>query len=151
VGPDSISYKMLKSTKETIVKSFTMLFNRSLSENTFPSSWKIAYVIPLFKKEHQSIASNHRPVSLLACVSKIMERIIFKHVYNYFYCNDLFYRYQAGFLPGHSTVYYFLEIYHSIVRSIDDGKLCCMVFVPYQRHLIRYGIKVLFSNYKLMV
>jgi hypothetical protein len=129
VGPDSISHNMLKLTKATIAKPLTMFFNRSLSENTFPYSWKIAHVIPLFKKEDHSIASNYRPVSLLSCVSKIMERIIFKHVYNYFHCNDLFYRYQAGFLPGHSTVYQLLETYHNIVQSIDDGKMCCMVFL----------------------
>jgi hypothetical protein len=78
VGPYCISHKMLKSTKATIVKPLTMLFNRSLSENTFPYSWKIAHVIPLFKKEDPSIACNYRLVSLLSCVSKIMERIIFK-------------------------------------------------------------------------
>jgi hypothetical protein len=33
VGPDCISHKMLKSTKETIAKPLTMLFNRSLPEN----------------------------------------------------------------------------------------------------------------------
>ena len=104
-----------------------MLFNRSLSEKVFPSFWKLAHVIPLFKKDDPSVVSNYRPVSLLSCVSKIMERIIFKHVYNYFHCNGLFYQYQAGFLPGHSTVYQLLETYHSIVQNIDKGKLCCMV------------------------
>ena len=54
VGPDSISHKMLKSTKKTIAKPLTMLFNRSLSENMFPYSWKIAHVIPLFRKEDPS-------------------------------------------------------------------------------------------------
>jgi hypothetical protein len=42
--------------------------------------------------------------------------------------NNLFYKYQAGFLSGHSTVFQLLETYHSIVKSIDDGKFCCMVF-----------------------
>ena len=116
------------SAKSTIVKPLTLLFNRSLSENMFPSFWKIAHVIPLFKKDDPSLVSNYRPVSLLSCVSKIMERIIFKHVYNYFYSNGLFYRYQAGFLPGHSTVYQLLETYHNIVQSIDEGKSCCMIF-----------------------
>ena len=51
IGPDCISHKMLKSTKSTIVKPLTLLFNRSLSENMFPSFWKIAHVIPLFKKD----------------------------------------------------------------------------------------------------
>ena len=119
IGPDCISHKMLKSTKSSIVKPLKLLFNRSLSENMFPSVWKIAHVIPLFKKDDPSLVSNYRPVSLLSCVSKIMERIIFKHVYNFFHSNDLFYRYQAGFLPGHSTVYQLLETYHNIVQSIN--------------------------------
>lgn len=128
IGPDCLSHKMLKSTLQSVVKSLTMLYNRSLSDRIFPSFWKIAHVIPLFKKDDPSLVSNYRPVSLLSCVSKIMERIIFRHVYNYFHGNNLFYRYQAGFLPGHSTVYQLLETYHSIVQNIDEGKLCCMVF-----------------------
>ena len=74
------------------------------------------------------ITCNSGPVSLLSCVSKIMEPIVFKHVYNYFHCNNLFYKYQAGFLPGHSTVYQLIDTYHSIVKNIDEGKSCCMVF-----------------------
>ena len=74
------------------------------------------------------MASNYRPVSLLCCISKVMERIIFKHMYNFLHCNDLFYKYQAGFLPGHSTVYQLIEMYHNIVKSIDEGKSCCVFF-----------------------
>ena len=72
IGPDCISHKMLKSTKSSIVKPLKLLFNRSLSENMFPSVWKIAHEIPLFKKVDPSLVSNYRPVSLLSCVSKIM-------------------------------------------------------------------------------
>ena len=79
--------------------------------------------IPLFKKDDPSVLTNYRPVTLLSCVSKIMERIIFKHVYYYFHCKGLFYQHQAGFLPGHSTAYQLLETYHSIVQNIDEGKL----------------------------
>lgn len=31
-------------------------------------------------------------------------------------------------MPGHSTMYQPLELYHLIVKSIDEGKFCCMVF-----------------------
>ena len=65
----------------------------------------------------------------LSCVSKIMERIIFKHVYNYFYENGFFYKYQAGILPGHSTVYQLIEMYDHIVKALGEGKFCCMVFL----------------------
>ena len=45
IGPDCISHKMLKSTIFTIVKSLTMLFNRSLLERVFPSFRKLANII----------------------------------------------------------------------------------------------------------
>lgn len=130
IGPDNISHKMIKLTKFTISKPLCLLFNRSLAENKFPKNWpwKLAHVIPLFKKDDTSVASNYRPVSLLSCVCKLFERIIFKHVYNFFHCNILFYKYQAGFLPGHSTVYQLIVTYHNIVKSIGDGKSCCIVF-----------------------
>jgi hypothetical protein len=40
----------------------------------FPDQWKIAHVIALFKKGDKSLPSNYRPVSLLSCVSKILEK-----------------------------------------------------------------------------
>ena len=47
---------------------------RSIQEMVFPDQWKIAHVIALFKKGDKSLPSNHRPVSLLSCVSKILEK-----------------------------------------------------------------------------
>lgn len=69
IGPDLVSHKMLKATLFTVVKPLTLLFNRSLADNLFPYFWKIAHVIPLFKKDDPSLVSNYRPVSLLSCVS----------------------------------------------------------------------------------
>ena len=57
-----------------------------------------------------------------------MERIVFKYLYNYFHINSLFYKYQAGFLPGHSTVYQLTETYYCILKTLDEGKLSCIVF-----------------------
>jgi hypothetical protein len=34
------------------------------------------------KKGDTSLPSNYRPISLISCVGKVMERIIYKHVYN---------------------------------------------------------------------
>jgi hypothetical protein len=51
-----------------------VLFNRSIQEMVFPDQWKIAHVIALLKKGDKSLPSNYRPVSLLSCVSKILEK-----------------------------------------------------------------------------
>lgn len=59
VGPDNISHKMLKNTMYTIAKPLCTLFNRSLKNCTFPSSWKISNVLPLYKKGDSSLMSNY--------------------------------------------------------------------------------------------
>ena len=76
---------MLLAVKNEIAKplSMLMLFNRSIQEMVFPDQWKIAHVIALFKKGDKSLASNYRPVSLLSCVSKILEKKIYKQIYNH--------------------------------------------------------------------
>ena len=63
------------------------------------------YGMPLYKQGDKSEAGNYRPVSLTSCVGKAFKRVIFKHVYNYIADNNLLYKYQSGFLPGHSTVH----------------------------------------------
>ena len=50
IGPDGISHRMLKYTRKTISVPLTKLFNLSLEQNIYPSLWKIAHVMPLYKK-----------------------------------------------------------------------------------------------------
>jgi hypothetical protein len=61
--------------------------------------------MPLFKKGDKSLISNYRPISLLSAVGKVFERIVFKEVFNHLISNNLLYKFQSGFIPGHSTVH----------------------------------------------
>ena len=141
---------MLKTTVIAVSEPLCILFTMSLRENRFPKFWKIAHVLPLLKEDDPSIKSNYRPVSLLSCVGKIMESVFLNMCITSCYQYNLFYKYQAGFLPDHSTVFQPLETYHCIVKCADEGKSCCMIFVICPMHLIEYGIKVYFSSFKLI-
>ena len=127
-GPDSINHRMLKSVADQVSKPLAILFNRSISEGVFPNLWKLANVIPIYKKGDKSSVTNYRPVSLLSCCGKLLERIIFKHMYNFFLENNLLYKYQSGFLPKHSTTFQLVDIYHHICQSFDNKQFSCMVF-----------------------
>ena len=127
-GPDMISHKMLKETASTVSYPLQLLFNKSLSACVYPASWKLAKVTPLFKKGDRSLPSNYRPISLISCVGKVMERVVFKYVYNHLHSNNLIYKLQSGFLPGHSTVYQLIDIYNQICKAFDEKKSTCMVF-----------------------
>lgn len=127
-GIDTISHNMLKNTAETVCEPLLILFKRSLRECKFPSAWKLATVLPLFKKNESFLPSNYRPISLLSSVGKLFERIVHKYLHNYLIDNNLLYKYQSGFVKGHSTVYQLIEIYHNICSSLENKQQTCMTF-----------------------
>jgi hypothetical protein len=53
-------------------------FNKSLQQSKYPSNWKSAHVIAIFKKGDTSLPSNYRLVSLISCVGKLLERIVYR-------------------------------------------------------------------------
>ncbi len=153
VGHDTISNRILINAKDELATPLSMLFNKSLRECAFPSDWKLSNVIPLFKKGDKSLPSNYRPVALLCCMSKVFEKIMYKHVFNHLMRNDSLYKYQSGFLPGHSTVYQLIEMYYSILSPLNDRFITSLIFCDISKafdrvwirglllKLERYGIK----------
>ena len=65
--------------------TLTALFNMRMSTCGLPDDWKHAFVVPIHKKEDKCKNNNYRPISLLNGVSKIMERLVFNHVYPFVY------------------------------------------------------------------
>ncbi len=72
--PDNISYKLLKEASVAIAEPLSHLFNFSLSMGTFPDAWKLANVIPIFKKGDTMLCTNYCPISLLCCISNVLKR-----------------------------------------------------------------------------
>lgn len=59
--------------------------------------FKTARITPLYKKNSKLEIGNYRPVSVLNCVSKILEKCVYIQVENYLSSKDLIYQYQSGF------------------------------------------------------
>ena len=80
---------MLKLTHCTVSYPLIKLFNLSLKTHTYPDLLKIAHVMPLFKKGEKSFCCNYRPLLLTSNVGKSVDRIVFKHMYNHIFENEL--------------------------------------------------------------
>jgi len=127
-GDDGLSGRILREAGYSLVPSLTVLFNKSLQLGKFPADWKKALIVPIHKKDDKSVVSNYRPISLLSVTSKIMERIIFKHIYNFFHSNSLLTVHQSGFRPNDSTVNQLAYLYHIISKALDERKEIRIVF-----------------------
>ena len=103
-----------------------ILFNISLSTNSFPKMWKEVKICPVFKKGNTSDIKNYRPIATLSCPAKIFESIIYKHIYNYVR-NKISHR-QHGFLKNKSTATNLCNITQYIAEKLDKK---CQVDVIY--------------------
>ena len=109
-----IHNKLLIATVDIITEPLTILFNRCLNEGIFPNICKIAHVTPLHKKGPENLCNNYRPISLLSCVGKVLERCVHSRVLNYLKVNNIITQSQSGFMPGDSTVNQLTSIYHDL-------------------------------------
>ena len=84
-GCDGLSNTMVKSLKNELYMPLTLIINQTLHTEIYPNEFKIAKVIPVFKKGDPILLTNYRPISLLPTLSKIFERVIFTQLYSFFY------------------------------------------------------------------
>ncbi len=127
-GPDGVNNRLLKELAVPLCKPLSDLFNYSLSSETVPSAWKEANVTPIFKKDDPMNVANYRPISLLSTIGKSLEKLVHKHVYNYFLDNHTISSLQSGFKQGDSTVNQLVDIYNTFCKALDEGKEVRSVF-----------------------
>ena len=128
-GCDGFGNRIIKLCAEGLCPSFTTLINRSFVLGKYPSQWKLANIIPLYKKENRHFKTNYRPVSLLPCLSKLCEKVAFKRLYDYLIEIGFLYNFQSGFRPGDSTVNQLLYIVHQIYLAFEQGKEVRVVYL----------------------
>ena len=98
---DEISVDNIKSCFGSLSKSLLQIFRLSLEERIFPDDLKTAKVTPIFKVGDGNKFGNYRPISVLSCFSKMLEKIMYKRHFNHLSKQKLLYQKQFGFQQGH--------------------------------------------------
>ena len=114
------SIKFIKISCNVIIPVLSYIFNRCLSEGTFPHSLKIAEVIPIYKSGSKLFTSNHRPISKLSPFSKLFEKCLYNRINNFFTTNKLLYNFQFGFRNNSSTENAVLQLYNDLLEKLSN-------------------------------
>ena len=128
-GHDNISIRKLKICGSSIYKPLEMIFKQCIETGFFPSEWKKASIVPIHKKGDKQTLENYCPVSLRHICGKILERLMFNEMFNFFIKNKLISSNQSGFKPGDSCINQLLSITHEIYKSFDVGLEVRSVFL----------------------
>ena len=98
---NDIPTKMLIETNEISTPYLNNIYHKSIDNQVFPESLKLADVIPTHKKEERTKKENYRPISLLPTISKLYERDMYNQILGYI--EKYLSPYLFGFRKGHST------------------------------------------------
>ena len=72
-------------------------------------------------KNDKQLLKNYRPISLLPICSKVLERLLYNSMFEFFIQNNLITPNQSGFKTGDSCINQLISIAHEIYKSFDDG------------------------------
>ena len=132
-GSDGLSVSMLKLASHRAITSVTNLLNSSLTQASFPASWKRALIRPLAKVKALRQPSDTRLIAQLPEISKLLERLVHNQLQGYLKVNEIIHASQAGFRPGHSTQTALFGVFGDIRQAIDDRMMTILILFDFSK------------------
>ena len=81
---------------------------------------KYAIVTPPFKKDDNTDKANYRSISVLPCISKIFERLMFKQIAEFVEIKMS--KYLCGFRKSYNPQHALMRLLDKFHKSIDKGR-----------------------------
>ena len=132
-GLDGIDGKILKLSTPFVTDTLTYIYNLCIDKHQFPTQFKQAKVIPLFKSGDNSQPSNYRPISVLSLLSKPLEKHIHKHIYRHLDKFDLLHKNQSGFRKNHSCQTTLINLVDKWLNNINNNQFNGVLFIDFTK------------------
>ena len=130
-GPDEINGKILKNCAVSLAYPLSIIFRTSYNSGMIPQDWKLANVVPVYKKGSKMSVENYRPISLTSLVMKIFEKIIRDEIM--IRCEAQLCRNQHGFLPNKSCTTQLVSFTDCIATALNASIRTDIVYFDFAK------------------
>lgn len=143
-GPDGVPAYIVKGCSDVLVRPLCYLFNLSLQMCNFPSVLKSAKICPLYKTGDKSNVENYRPISILSCISKVFESIIYKYIYDHVKVSIT--QHQHGFVSKKSTTTNLLNFIEYTHEAFSESSQVDVVYTDFQKAFDKVSHKIIINK-----
>jgi hypothetical protein len=132
---DNITTKILKSISLSVSDTIATLYNNCFRDASYPSYFKLAKVIPVFKRGSGSALeiSNYRPISILHIINKVFEKLLSNRINKFLSQHNLLSPYQFGFTANKGTQNATLFLMNKILPSFTHKLYNLSVFIDFSK------------------
>ncbi len=121
---------LVKECIDELLPAISNMVNLSLSDGEFPDFWKEAVVRPKLKKPNLDLVKkNYRPISNLAFLSKITEKVVAKQTSQHMSSCQLHPKLQSAYHQNHSTETALLRVHNDIMINMNKQHVTLVVFL----------------------
>lgn len=145
-GTDGINLNMLLMSLPQSLDLINAIVNTSIRTSIFPTPWKVATVRPLPKVSNPVTMKDLRPISILPCISKILEKAVSHQLTEFLEVNEILPELQSGFRNGRSTATALLDVTDNILGAQDNGMVTVLVLLDFSRAFDALNITLLLSK-----
>ncbi|GAB0184114.1 mitochondrial enolase superfamily member 1 [Grus japonensis] len=134
MGLDGIHPRVLRELVEVLTKPFSIIYQQSWLTREVPVDWRLANVMPIYKKGWKEDPGNYRPVSLTSVPGNVMEQIIVSAITWHIQNNQVIRPSQHGFMKGRCCLTNLISFHDKMTCLVEEGKavdVVCLDFTTY--------------------
>jgi hypothetical protein len=132
-GADGIQPWMIRLGGAAMSRVLCIMFNAMWTLCYIPKDWKLALVVPIFKKGDPADPGNYRPISLLSVPGKVFSRVINDLLYERLEKEGLLPDEQGGFRRDRGCPEMILGLYSLIECRRRQGCATYLAFVDVKK------------------
>ncbi|XP_062831915.1 ras-GEF domain-containing family member 1A isoform X1 [Anolis carolinensis] len=128
-GEDYLPAELFKTHLDWWAPLLAGLFTHINNICQIPVGWKMAIVVPVYKKGNKKDPGSYRPISLIDIVAKIYARYLLNRAECWEKEKHILVEEQAGFRQNRSTIDNCFVLNHTIAKYVSRGKQLYAAFI----------------------
>ncbi|GAB0179524.1 mitochondrial enolase superfamily member 1 [Grus japonensis] len=133
MGLDGIQPRVLRELAEVLTKPPYIIYQQSWQTGEVPVDWRLANVMPIYKKGRKEDPGNYRPVSLTSVPGNIMEQNILNVITQHIQDKQVIRPSQHGFMKGKSCLTNLISFYDKVTHLVEEGKAVDVVYLDFSK------------------
>lgn len=132
-GIDGIKTIDVINLAQNISIAIAKLINTSIRQGHYPDELKEGCVRPIHKGGKRDDVGKYRPITILSCIDKIVEKAVCKQMQEFYGKHDVLTKLQYGFQPNKSCTQLLSDFTDSVNAHLNDKKHVFALFIDYSK------------------